>query len=186
MRTAAPPLKHGLIRRNESCNATGTRCVPSRRDFRARLASSAQQVALILLYLIVALPAWGQVPIEEVRSISPTLWCAASGGIWEQGGRHGLYRVIVLGGGAEHTRTFVYAQWITFDESSGQLREAVTEPVESLNKDFSRTVRSVQLDGGSRPGNARFALVLQPRESDQLQTATLVLGEPGQVSLTLP
>jgi hypothetical protein len=58
----------------------------------------------------------------------------ATGGSWEEGGRSGIYRVVVRGGGRRDLRSTVVVQWLRWDDKSEQPIEVRSAVVNELSR----------------------------------------------------
>lgn len=116
---------------------------------------------------------------ERAKRLDAIVWQVATGGLWEDGESYGKCRVVVLAGGAEHVRTFVYAQWLRLDEASKALVEYDTRDIPDFNSDLSKSVRSVTVDEKPTTGGVRFILVVHDQEKNQQDRVALVLKKPG-------
>ena len=70
---------------------------------------------------------------KAAASLASKISYVASGGIWEHDGRFGRYRLIVVTEGVEHAGTYAYAQWLSIEESTHEIEEVATVPIDSLN-----------------------------------------------------
>jgi len=90
-------------------------------------------LAIAAIMLDVALAAENALLVPpEVSTLVPSVSSVATGGYWEQGGKRGSYRVIVLNIGWERIRSSVWIQWIEENAAEQSLRVAATVAVSEI------------------------------------------------------
>lgn len=120
---------------------------------------------------------------RAAASLGSRISYVATGGIWEQDGNFGRYRLIVVTEGVEHSGTYVYAQWLSIEESTGDLKAVATIPIDPLNKRFASVVQNVRFDyARSKSGKGTFDLILSERLPEGETRATVTLGNPGELT----
>jgi len=123
---------------------------------------------------------------KAAASLASKISYVASGGIWEHDGRFGRYRLIVVTEGVEHAGTYAYAQWLSIAESTHEIEEVATVPIDSLNKRFASVVQNVRFDyARSKSGKGVFELILSERLPEEETRATVTLGNPGELRVDL-
>ncbi len=60
----------------------------------------------------------GQSDTEFSDSVNPAIYHVSTGGMWKVNEDYGSWRVIVRNLGWEHTRSFLYLQWLRFDDKT--------------------------------------------------------------------
>jgi hypothetical protein len=118
---------------------------------------------------------------KTAASLASKITYVATGGIWERDGRFGRYRLIVVTEGVEHAGTYVYAQWLSIEESTHEIEVVATEPIDSINNRFASVVQNVRFDyTRSKSGTGVFELTFSERIPEEEARATVTLGKPGE------
>ena len=60
--------------------------------------------------------------------IDPSIWRVVGGGFWQEGKSYGNYRVVVKNVGWEHTRSYLFLQWLKTDNEKEEVIEFKTNP----------------------------------------------------------
>ena len=123
------------------------------------------------------------VDLGDVKQIGPDIAYVSSGGMWTEGNRYRIYRIIVIREGIEHTAMSAFARWLWFDESKSQQIIIVSEPITQLRRDLSSLIANVTLDYSVKDGG-NFILDLRDRVSGKARTLRLRLGKPGEAHLS--
>ncbi len=123
---------------------------------------------------------------QTASALVPKVSYVATGGIWENAGRYGKYRLVVVTEGVEHSGTYVYGQWLEIDESKHRLVAVATVPIDALNEKFSSVVQNVRFDyAASGDGKGVFKLILSERFPEKETQATVILRGPGDFEATV-
>ena len=72
-----------------------------------------------------------------------------SGGLWEHEGDYGRWRLIVKNLGWEHTKSFLYLQWLQSDDDKKEVVEVKTIPISEFNEGNWRNVVSIDYTDNS-------------------------------------
>lgn len=97
---------------------------------------------------------------------------------WEQGEDYGTCRLLVQSLGWEHTRSFVYLQWLRTDDKAKVVVEQATVPIKEMNAGNWHNVESVLYQEG------QFILTYTVRgERDIKKKFVLRPGLPGVYSI---
>lgn len=136
---------------------------------------------LFLLLTMAALPGAALAQDTFNDGLDPAIHTVVTGGTWQQEGRYGNVRVVVRNEGWEHTRSFVYVQWLLSDEKTRQVRELLTLPVSAVNESGWVNVQTLELIGGGENTRVRIRYLL--RGEDGVKEGILAIGPPGEVNL---
>jgi len=113
---------------------------------------------------------------EGTDCIEPEIWLVNAGGWWTKNDRdYGNYRVFVKNLGWEHTRSFLYLQWLRSDSEKQQVSPLKTIPIPEFNETDWHNVINIE-----RKDNT-FLIVFTVRgREDAKRTAVLSPGLPGK------
>lgn len=76
--------------------------------------------------------------------IDPSIWRVVGGGLWEKNDDdYGNYRVVVQNLGWEHTRSYLYLQWLKTDDAKEEVVELKTISIPEFNDTNWLNVREV-------------------------------------------
>ena len=115
---------------------------------------------------------------EFEGGIDTTINNIAAGGLWKEGENYGKWRLIVRNPGWEHTRSFLYLQWLKIDDNNKDLIEFNTIPIAEFNSGDWRNVIDVKYHGGA------FAIHFALRSSrEKIRKAILRPELPGEYQI---
>ena len=115
---------------------------------------------------------------EFAGSIDTTINDISTGGLWEEGENYGRWRLIVRNFGWEHTRSFLYLQWLKIDDENKNVIEFKTIPITEFNSGGWRNVIDVEYHDGS------FAIHYSERSSrEKIHKAILRPEMPGEYQI---
>lgn len=108
--------------------------------------------------------------------IDPDIWVVKAGGLWTKSdSEYGNYRVFVKNMGWEHTRSFLYLQWLRSDDDKQQVIVLKTIPIPEFNEGDWYNIVDI-----NRKDNT-FLITYTVRGSQETQkTAVLVPRLPGK------
>lgn len=107
-----------------------------------------------------------------------TICHVSTGGLWEQGEKYGTWRVIVRNLGWEHTRSYIYLQWLKTDDEKKELIEIKTAPVPEFTTGNWRNVLNIEYQ------NEAFAIYYILRGRKKIHKAILKPKVPGEYKIT--
>ena len=129
---------------------------------------------LFSLILVTTPTSAGQYNLKFTGGIDTTIIHVSTGGLWEQGVEHGSWRLIVRNLGWEHTRSFLYLQWLKTDEDKNKVIELKTIPIPEFNTGDWRNVLKVEYQ------NNGFTIYYVLRGQKGILKATLKPKLPGK------
>jgi len=137
-------------------------------------------ISLLAGLLFISFPA-GTTSAGEafVESVDPTVEHVLSGGLWEDKDSYGRYRVVVQNLGWEHTRSYLYLQWLETHDDTETITELMSIPVSEFNEGGWRNVQRIDRDGNV------FVLHYTARGNEDIRKALLRPGKPGKYAITL-
>ncbi|MBD3670029.1 MAG: hypothetical protein HUJ29_04575 [Gammaproteobacteria bacterium] len=100
-------------------------------------------------------------------------------GLWENNKEIGRYRLVVKKIGWEHTRSFIYIQWILLDQNQQEAKLIKSLPVDEFNTDDWRFFHSASFSNGE------FILNYENRGRGTPQKAILTPGIPGKYKIEI-
>jgi hypothetical protein len=114
---------------------------------------------------------------ELLGSVNPTIYHVSTGGLWEGKKEYGNWRVIVRNLGWEHTRSFLYLQWLRVDDKTNKIVVHKTIPIPEMNTGNWHNVNNVEYH------NKSFIIYYTIRGQEVAQKSTLTPGLPGAYSI---
>lgn len=114
-----------------------------------------------------------QFEINIAGRTDTTISHVVSGGLWEHNKDWGRWRIIVRNLGWEHTRSYVYVQWLKIDEGKKEIIELKTIPISEFNEGNWRNVEHVDYSDNS------FVINYMNRAEEVSRKAFLVPDAPG-------
>ena len=120
---------------------------------------------------------------RDPSDLDPYIRVVAAGGLWKQGELYGSCRVVVRKQGWEHSRSYVYLQWLLHDDESQALSVFKSKELTEFEADWF-IVQNVTY--ALESGKNRFVVNLRRRLDDSQVAALLECNEPGQYELKLP
>ncbi len=110
--------------------------------------------------------------------IDTTINKIAASGLWKEGENYGNWRLIVRNLGWEHTRSFLYLQWLKIDDNNKDLIEFKTIPITEFNSGDWRNVIGIKYRDGA------FAVHFALRSSrEKIRKAILRPELPGEYQI---
>jgi hypothetical protein len=102
-------------------------------------------IVLLLGWILINISASAdQFDPEFEGGIDTTINEISTGGFWKDGMNYGKWRLIVRNFGWEHTRSFLYLQWLKIDDKNKVLIEFKTIPITEFNSGNWRNVIDVE------------------------------------------
>lgn len=101
----------------------------------------------------------------------------ATGGLWDEGENYGTWRLIVRNLGWEHTRSFLYLQWLKTDDENKKVVELITIPIPEFNTGDWSNVQKIEYQ------NNGFYIYYTKRGQDGMSKSTLKPELPGKYKI---
>ncbi len=101
-----------------------------------------------------------------------------TGGYWNSASTSGIFRIVVIRTGHEHSSTRAFAQWLTAGQS-GELIEVSTVPIAEVNSMILAIVTDVQFRKAAALSDNQIVLTLIHRYQPGTKCVQLVMGELG-------
>ena len=135
-------------------------------------------ILLCLSWLLFTSPASaGQLDQDFTGAADTTICHISTGGLWEQGEKYGSWRMIVSNLGWEHTRSYVYLQWLKTDDENKELTESKTIPIPEFNTGNWRNVLNIEYQ------NEAFAIYCILRDQEKIHKTILKPKVPGEYKI---
>ena len=116
---------------------------------------------------------------KSFKSLDSTIRFVSEDGLWQVGERYGRYRLIVEVLGWEHTRSFLYIQWIENFPKERKLKVISSIPVLEFNQKDWRYFSSATFDYD------KYIIRYQNRGRETDQEAILKPGTPGEYKIQI-
>ena len=101
-------------------------------------------------------------------------------GSWQDGGMYGHYRLVVKKAGWEHTRSFVYLQWLRLDQDQQASEVIESMPIDEFNSEDWRYFHHASFKEG------KYTINYRDRERERLrENEVLDSGVPGNYSIVI-
>lgn len=71
--------------------------------------------------------------MQTVLNLSTSIQSVSTGGLWAYGEQSGWLRFVIIGGGVEHYRTYLYLQWFSQTDDTLDIKQIKTVSVTELN-----------------------------------------------------
>jgi hypothetical protein len=93
---------------------------------------------IVALAIGVTRPALADAVLDGLKTLPGSVEDVRVGGTWDQGGKSGIYRIIVSRSGADPITARLFIQWVAYDDSGGATVTSTTEIKEfaALNVDI--------------------------------------------------
>ena len=130
------------------------------------------------LILVTTPTSAGQYNLKFSGGVDTTIIHVSTGGLWEQRQKYGTWRVIVRNLGWEHTRSYVYLQWLKTDEENNEVIEFKTIPIPEFNTGDWRNVLNIEFQNGA------FAIYCVLRGRKKIHKSILKPELPGEYKIT--
>jgi len=134
---------------------------------------------LIIFTIVSASDSAGTFDINFAGGVDTAISDIATGGLWQQGSSYGNWRLIVRNLGWEHTRSFLYLQWLKIDEGKKEVRELLTIPIREFNTGDWRNIQKVEYQNNS------FLIYYEIRGQEGANKATVEPALPGEYKINL-
>ena len=136
-------------------------------------------IFLLLGWILITVSASAdQFDPEFEGGIDTTINNIAAGGLWKEGENYGNWRLIVRNLGWEHTRSFLYLQWLKINDNHKDLEEFKTISITEFNSGDWRNVINVNYHDDA------FAILYSLRSSqEQIRQAILRPELPGEYQI---
>lgn len=99
-------------------------------------------------------------------------------GLWKEGDKYGRYRLVVKKLGQEHTRSFIYLQWLYLDKNAEE-KVLNSVPIDEFNTGDWRNFESAIFKKN------KFTLNYTNRGRETDQKAILIPGSPGKYKIDI-
>jgi hypothetical protein len=132
---------------------------------------------LLSLVLVTSPAAADQLDPGFSGGADTTICHVSTGGLWEQAEKYGSWRVIVRNLGWEHTRSYVYLQWLKTDDKKKEMIEYKTIPVPEFTADNWRNVINIEYQ------NEAFTICYIIRGRKKIHKAILKPKVPGEYKI---
>jgi len=113
-----------------------------------------------------------------LNDVDTTIYHIVSGGFWEHEGDHGSWRLIARNLGWEHTKSYLYIQWLKADDEKQHIIELMTISISEFNEGNWRNIIKLEYSDNS------FLIQYTVRSKESIEKAILVPGIPGKYKLT--
>lgn len=127
--------------------------------------------------------AWAASPSDVAGTLSPQLVQTVSGGNWDEGGKKGYYRAVLVAPSDEGTKAQIFVQWMTASDAAGAAPSVATmTPIDGTGD--LKLVDAVFSMEYEKPNE--FILYVEP--SDPAKTAqdslTITATTPGKYTVS--
>ena len=108
-----------------------------------------------LIYLIISIVIFvitanaDQFETKFSGGLNTTIYDVATGGYWKQNQSYGTWRLVVRNLGWEHTRSFIYLQWLETDDTKKKVIELKTVPIPEFNSSNWHNVMNIEFKNNS-------------------------------------
>jgi hypothetical protein len=121
-------------------------------------------------------PAFADAVLDGLKTLPGSVEDVRVGGTWDQGGKSGIYRIIVSRSGGDPITARLFIQWVAYDDSGGA---TVTDTIEI--KEFAALNVDIQ-DFSSDSDSNKLTVDIQTLDpnSENNPTYELVVSSPTQ------
>ena len=117
--------------------------------------------------------------LKFAGGVDTTISDIATGGLWEEGTSYGNWRLVVRNLGWEHTRSFLYLQWLKTDDENKEIVELYTMPIREFNTGNWRNIHKIEYkDNG-------FFVYYTNRGQDGVSKSRIEPDVPGKYKIVL-
>jgi hypothetical protein len=137
---------------------------------------------LVLVTAIVAVrPAFADAVLDGLKTLPGSIEDVRVGGTWDQGGKSGIYRIIVSRSGGDPITARLFIQWVAYDDNGGA---TVTDTIEI--KEFAALNVDIQ-DFTSDSDSSSLTVYIQTLDpnSDNNPNYQLVVNSPSHYKFGL-
>jgi len=100
---------------------------------------------ILMIAVLSAIPASANEYHPDFRGkVDTTIIHVSTGGLWKEGDNYGNWRLVVRNHGWEHTRSFLYLQWLKTDDEKKEVKEIKTVQITEFNAGDWRNVLNVE------------------------------------------
>ena len=134
---------------------------------------------------LLAVSSWITVAAQDgAPNVSPAIVQVVSGGYWEAGSQHGMFRAIVENQGFEHVSSRLWLEWVAEPDDAQAANQVVTRvEVSEISRDFW----SVHVEP-AEPPFAQGILRVSATQTHSLEERvfTIDLGSVGEYRIVSP
>lgn len=76
--------------------------------------------------------------------LNSTISGVTTGGMWKENNTYGTWRLVARSLGWEHTRSYLYLQWLIIDDTNKKVSEYRTIPIQEFNDSNWHHVRNIK------------------------------------------
>ena len=137
-------------------------------------------IYLIISIIILTIPSFAD-QFDTIFSggLNTTISEVATGGFWEQKQTYGTWRLVVRDLGWEHTRSFLYLQWLKTDDKNKNEIELKTVPIPEFNSANWHNVSNIEYKNGT------FVISYMVRGEEVPQFAIIQPNLPGKYKIIM-
>lgn len=134
-----------------------------------------------IIILATGLVGLGSVQADQKDSVAldTAISFVTVNGSWQDGGMYGHYRLVVKKAGWEHTRSFVYLQWLRLDQDQQASEVIESMPIDEFNSEDWRYFHHASFKEG------KYTINYRDRGREHLREAVLTPGVPGNYSIVI-
>lgn len=116
---------------------------------------------------------------KDFVALDTAISFVTTNGSWQDGGTYGNYRLVVKKAGWEHTRSFVYLQWLRLDQDQQASKVTESMPIDEFNSGDWRYFHHASFREG------KYTINYRNRGRERLREAVLTPGVPGNYSIEI-
>ncbi len=132
---------------------------------------------------LAVLPALAAAPADVAAAVSPQIVQVVSGGNWEDGGKKGYYRAVLVAPADASSGAQIYVQWMTAADASGGLPTiSMAAPIKEVTD--LKVVDAVLSMEYEKPNE--FILYVEPSDPSKAaqQSLTVTATQPGKYTVS--
>jgi len=111
--------------------------------------------------------------------LNTTISDVTTGGMWKENNTYGTWRLVGRNLGWEHTRSYLYLQWLKIDDTNKKITEYRTMPIQEFNDSNWQHVSKIKYK------DQTFIINYTIRGEEGENVATLQPGLPGKYKIKL-
>lgn len=133
---------------------------------------------ILLMFLALGLARSDSFDVKFTGGLDTTIDQVLMRGFWQDENKYGTYRLVSRNLGWEHTKSYLYLQWILTDDKAQELIEFKTLPITEFNDTDWRHLNEIKFV------NDKFVISCELRmSSNNSQTIILKPGKPGKYKI---
>jgi hypothetical protein len=121
----------------------------------------------------------GKDTVEYTGGLDTTIDNVVTAGLWQHNKDYGRWRLISKKLGWEHTRSYLYLQWLKSDDLKRELLELQTTPINEFNDTDWRNLIRIEYK------NKAFIFHYRARGNEAIKTGKIIPGLPGKYEVKL-